>query len=128
MYDFGLLLRQLREKSGLTQEQLAKKINRTKTVISKYENNQQSPTLDTLIEMAVIFNVSLDYLAGIDNKNAISLQGLTPRQENILQILSNEFRKIKADSQEGLTIYQLDIVNQLLIEFTSKYNFKKILD
>ena len=39
MYDFGLLLKQLREDKGLTQQQLAERINRNKTVISKYENN-----------------------------------------------------------------------------------------
>lgn len=37
MYDFGLLLKELREEKGLTQAQLAEKINRTKTMISKYE-------------------------------------------------------------------------------------------
>lgn len=119
MYDFGLLLKKLRERNGYTQEQLANKINKSKTVISKYENNQQSPTLETLSDFAVLFGVSLDYLAGIDKKNAISLQGLSDRQENILNSISTEFRNNNF-SQEGLTKDQLDIINNLIIEFTSK--------
>ena len=76
--------KELREEKGLTQAQLAEKINRTKTVISKYESNTQSPTLETLIDLAVIFNVSLDYLAGISEKSAVSLEGLSDEQKKII--------------------------------------------
>lgn len=118
MYDFGLLLKQLRENKGLTQAQLASKINRTKTVISKYENNLQTPTIDTLIELSVIFNVSLDYLAGIDMKKAISLNGLTSNQVNIILNLAERFNETPPPNVKGLSPQQLELINQILIEFT----------
>jgi transcriptional regulator with XRE-family HTH domain len=65
MYDFGELLKQLRKEKGYSQEQLAQKINKSKSLISKYENNQKLPTLETLIDLSVLFDVSLDFLAQI---------------------------------------------------------------
>ncbi|MBO5226588.1 MAG: helix-turn-helix transcriptional regulator [Ruminococcus sp.] len=117
MYDFGLLLRQLREKKGLTQAQLAEKINRNKTVISKYESNTQSPTLDTLISFSLIFNVSLDYLAGISTKQAVSLEGMTPNQANIIMMLSQMFRDGEVSNAKGLSKHQLELLNDIIKEF-----------
>ncbi len=114
MYDFGLLLKELREEKGLTQAQLAEKINRTKTVISKYESNTQSPTLETLIDLAVIFNVSLDYLAGISEKSAVSLEGLSDEQKKIIICLSQTFRNEKNPNIKGLTDSQLKLLNDIL--------------
>lgn len=114
MYDFGSLLKELREEKGLTQARLAEKIKRTKTVISKYENNTQSPTLETLIDLAVIFNVSLDYLAGISEKSAVSLEGLSDKQKQIIICLSQTFRSEKNPNIKGLTDSQLHLLNDIL--------------
>ncbi|MGN1089034.1 MAG: helix-turn-helix domain-containing protein [Huintestinicola sp.] len=114
MYDFGLLLKELREQKGLTQAQLAEKISRTKTVISKYENNTQFPTLETLIDLSVIFNVSLDYLAGVSEKSALSLEGLSDEQKKILISLSQNFRNEKSPNIKGLTDSQLKLLNDIL--------------
>ena len=70
MFDFGLRIKELREQHKMSQEQLGRRIDRSKSVISSYENNIKIPPLDILTKIAVIFNVSLDYLVGID-KNEI---------------------------------------------------------
>ena len=67
-------------------------------MLSKYESNTQSPTLETLIDLAVIFNVSLDYLAGISEKSAVSLEGLSGEQRKIIS-LSQIFRTCNAISK-----------------------------
>lgn len=59
---FGDRLKELREESEMTQEQLGKILNVTKQTISNYENGDNEPTLDTLVKISDIFNVSLDYL------------------------------------------------------------------
>lgn len=59
-----LRIRDLRNEFGLTQEELGKKIGQTKSNISKYETGSLEPGIDTLRELAKIFNVSLDYLMG----------------------------------------------------------------
>jgi transcriptional regulator with XRE-family HTH domain len=58
----------LREESNLTIEQLAEKLGTVKQAISKYENNQREPKYETLVKIAEIFNVSIDFLFGRTNK------------------------------------------------------------
>lgn len=117
MYDFGLLLKQLREDKGLTQQQLAERINRNKTVISKYENNLQSPTLDTLIQFALIFNVSLDYLAGLPINRSASLDGLNEKQTQLVLALIREFKSEKKTDIRGISNQQLQLLGEILKEF-----------
>ena len=118
MYDFGLLLKQLRKQKGLTQAQLAKKIHKSKTVISKYENNVLNPTTETLTEFAVIFNVSLDYLKGLNSKNGLSLNGLSEGQTDILLRLANAFREKKPVAFHSLNDRQLELIKDIIEEFS----------
>jgi len=47
-FKIGSLLKQLREESGLTQEELAKKLKTKKSVISRIENHSEDIKLSTL--------------------------------------------------------------------------------
>lgn len=91
MYDLGLILRTLREQRRYTQEQLGKKINKSKAIISRYEKNYQMPTLEILIYLAKLYNVSLDYLAGIKPAKTFTTDNLTPNQEKLINELIFEF-------------------------------------
>ncbi|MBE6727621.1 MAG: helix-turn-helix transcriptional regulator [Ruminococcaceae bacterium] len=119
MFDFGLRIRKLREQHKLSQEQLGEKVERSKSVISNYENNIKIPPLEILVNLAVIFNVSLDYLVGIDKNEMISIEGLTDNQKKILQTVVFEF-KDKGRYREGLTERQQEILNGLIKEFSKK--------
>lgn len=59
---FGNRLKDLREDSDLTQEQLAKYLNVARSAIANYELETREPSLDLLVKIADYFNVSLDYL------------------------------------------------------------------
>ena len=105
MYDFGLRLKQLREKHNLSQSQVAKRLGITRAAISSYENNISLPSVNVLAELALLYRVSTDYLLGLDNRTAIGLEDLTPRQSAVIQEvmdtlvtefkLSNRERSIK---------------------------------
>lgn len=77
MVDFGSILKTLRLKENYTQAQLAQKLGITKSVISAYETGIRLPSYDILIHIAKIFNVTTDYLLGLENKQEIDLSGLT---------------------------------------------------
>ena len=51
-----------RKQMGLTQGQLAEKLNGKKSLVSNYENGYSTPDIYTLCRLAVIFDVSLDDL------------------------------------------------------------------
>lgn len=119
LFDFGLRLRKLREKHKLSQEQLGKRVNRSKSVISSYENNLKMPPLSILTDFAVLFNVSLDYLVGINKNEMISINGLTDQQKKLLETIVFEFRD-KSTKKAGLSERQQEILNILMKEFSKK--------
>ena len=91
MYDFGVRLRELREKKNLSQAQTAKRLNVSNTTICCYEANIRFPSIDMLTRLALFFNVSSDYLLGIDNRPMVSVNGLTERQIDLVTSFISEF-------------------------------------
>ena len=59
---YGAKIKQLRINKGITQEQLAEKMNVTGTYIVKIENGQRIGSVELAVELADYFGVSLDYL------------------------------------------------------------------
>lgn len=55
-------LKELREKSGISQLKLAMDLNMNQNSISRYENGVREADYATLIKFADYFNVSIDYL------------------------------------------------------------------
>ena len=67
MVSFGERLKELRIEKNVGQIELAKALNLSKGIISLWENNLREPKLSNLILLAQFFNVSIDYLAGLEN-------------------------------------------------------------
>lgn len=63
---FGKRLKELRKSAGLTQQQLGEQLNVTKVSICSYENGTRMASIETLIDIANLFRVDLDYLIGTD--------------------------------------------------------------
>ena len=120
MFDLGMRLQKLREEHKLTQQELGRKINRSKSVISSYENNIKTPPVDILTSLAVLYNVSLDYLTGIDKQQMISIDTLSGEQKNIILTILVEFGN-NTISNNGLTLRQQDILSNLMKEFSKKH-------
>ena len=59
-------LLEFRKKSGLSQEELAEKLNISRQSVSKWERAESCPDTDNLIELAKIYNVTLDDLINVD--------------------------------------------------------------
>lgn len=93
MVDFGNNLKTLRLKKNWTQAQLAQKLGITKSVISAYETGIRLPSYDILIHIAKIFNVSTDYLLGLEKKYEIDLSGLTEEEIQALLALIEAMKK-----------------------------------
>lgn len=54
----------LRSERGLTQEDLSKALQITRSSISHYESGRREPDMATLDRMALFFECSVDYLIG----------------------------------------------------------------
>lgn len=60
--NYGSRIRILRKRRGLTQEQLAEKMNVSTPYIAKIENGKQTGPIELAVEFSEFFGVSLDYL------------------------------------------------------------------
>lgn len=70
---FGNILKKIRIENNLTQEELAKKINTSRSNIANYENDKNMPSIDILEKLSKIFGCSIDYLLGKTTENSISI-------------------------------------------------------
>lgn len=89
---FGEIVKKLRKSYGLTQVELAKRLNVTKQAVSNWENNNILPSIDMLIRISVFFSVSCDFLLEMDHRNYIEVKGLTLEQIAHVQQLINDIR------------------------------------
>lgn len=72
---FAEMLKLLRVKRGITQEQLASMLEVSRSTIGMYETGSREPDFETSEAIADIFNVDMDYLMGrsqVERKTAIS--------------------------------------------------------
>ena len=59
-------LKELRMENNIGQVELAKALNLSKGIISLWENGLREPKLSNLIALALFFDVSIDYLVGLE--------------------------------------------------------------
>ena len=102
---FGAKLRELRQNYGLTQTQLAMKLDTSKSNISKYESNAIEPNLKTLLLISDYFNVSIDSLLNEDYlNNTIKSNNSNLLGQNIRELrIANNYTQEKLATKIGLT-------------------------
>ncbi len=93
----GEKIRELREKLGLTQRQLAERIGIGKSTLAMYETKDRMPSPVVLIKLASCFHVSTDYLLGIDGVKRVDMSGLTEKDveyiEGLIELLREKNQK-----------------------------------
>ncbi len=113
MNNFADKLRQLRKDRGYTQKELAVNLGLSERLISYYEKDQKRPTMTTVSKIAKYFDVSIDYLAGIEpyeseEEEAAFGEMLEDFIEEKLLLLSNN--------------PSVEVINFLTLEISSKLN------
>ncbi len=87
MDNLGTRLKLSRERANLTQIDVYKTINLNNKSLSRYENNISSPDPETIRELALLYNVTTDYLFGLSDPIALfSEKKLTAGESKILDI------------------------------------------
>lgn len=71
-------IRHLREKSGLSQAEMAQRLNTSQPTIKRLENGDVALTLDWMMRIAEIFDVGISDIAGIEDSARISILGDVP--------------------------------------------------
>jgi transcriptional regulator with XRE-family HTH domain len=94
--EFGEILRAKRKEKGLSQAKLGTLVGLSKALISKYENAISYPPYNVLIRFANVFNVSTDYLLGVEKKRTLNIEGLTNKQIDSLITIAKEYQDLNS--------------------------------
>lgn len=84
IYGFDEKLKTLREKHDFTQQYVADTIGVTRSAINRYENESMPPSLTSIIKIAIMFNVSIDYLVGLNSKSFLYLYDFSEKQQEFI--------------------------------------------
>ncbi len=93
MHNIGEKIIQIRKANKWSQEDLAKKINTSRIMIGNYERNDNTPSIDVIIKLCRIFDISVDYLLG-EGRNANFDKNTIRRFDEMEKLPDSEKQKI----------------------------------
>ena len=89
MEEFKDRLKQLRKEKKMTQAKLGELLNYGYTAIANYESGRNQPAIADLKKISAIFDVSLDYLLGVnDTRQPFNTEGNPEKWNLFLQYYS----------------------------------------
>ena len=74
----------LRERSGMTQTDLAMRMGVTRSGVNAWEMGISKPSLDNLITLSRIFHTTTDYLLGIENEDVIIINNFSMEEKELV--------------------------------------------
>lgn len=112
MLNIGERIIQLRKQQNLSQDELAKKAEVSRTIIGNYERNANTPSIEVLLKLAKVFNVSVDFLIGEGELAALD-KDLLKRIEDI--------EKLDGDTKKHLFF----LIDNVIQNYKTKKAFNK---
>ena len=110
---FGDILKKIRQDNNLTQEELAKKIDTSRSNIANYENDKNMPSVEILDKLSKLFNCSTDYLLGKSDVR------------NLEDKIKQEFEFAYHKEMEGLSDEEIADALRFYKEMKNKINKKE---
>ena len=90
-------IKHLREQRGLTQTELAKQLNITRSSVNAWEMGISVPSTQYIVELSNLFDVSTDYLLCVNRSATVSVAGLT---EDDVQVVHGLIEHLKGKNRE----------------------------
>lgn len=111
-YKFGEKLRTIREKKKITLKEIAEKAGVSESLISQIERNKVSPAIDTLIEIAHILDIDIEYLFS-DIKKSKQLNLVKSNERNKVELNNVSYEQlsktIDSKDEHGIEAYYMEI-------------------
>lgn len=118
MAEFYTIFKLLRTKSGLSQQELADKLNISKSSVNMYERGERQPNFETLEIIADFFNVDIDYLLGRTDKTTLlpeSYYFINDDARELAQFMfENPEYKVLFDASRKVKKEDIEFVKQMI--------------
>ena len=88
----GDKIRELRERAGYSQSELARRLSVTRSSVNAWESGRSAPTAVYIVELAKLFRVTSDYLLDLETSSTLNLSGLTEEELRLVYSLLDYFR------------------------------------
>ena len=137
---FSETLKALRDAKNLTQDQLAEKLDISRSAISMYERGEREPDFETLEVIADFFNVDMNKLIGKNTTVSLRPQNLyiekyyqlnDDNQQTVNNLIDDLSEKQKADDKFREALRELEEKNKrqaLMISFGGKKEIHEFTD
>lgn len=89
----------LRNNLGITQAELGKKLGVTRSAVNSWEMGLSIPQLKHVIEMAKIFNTTLDGMISSSEQVTVNITELSPKEQQIIFSLVECLKEKNADNK-----------------------------
>lgn len=118
MFDFGITIRDLREKQGYSQTDVANRIGVSCSTVGRWEKDNLMPGTETLIDLSILYDVPLNYLVGEPLEDTFYVDHLAPDQQDLILAIIAEFsHKPDRLATREYNGRQERIINALIREF-----------
>ena len=91
----GEKIRALREQTGISQSELARRLGVTRSSVNAWESGLSAPTAIYLVELSKLFHVSTDYLLGLETNQSLKLSHLSDNEIKLVYDLVKYFDQVK---------------------------------
>lgn len=112
MLNIGNKIIQLRKQANLSQSDLAKKVGASRTIIGNYERNTNTPSIEMILKIAKVFNVSVDYLLG---------EGVLSQYDKEVLKRIDDIEKLDDKTKENLFF----LIDNIIQNYKTKQAFEK---
>ncbi len=89
-------IKDLREKAGMTQTQLARRLKVSRSAVNSWEMSLSTPSSIYLAELSKIFGVTTDYLLSLEDGVKVDITDLDEQEQEIVIRLVDHFKTAKA--------------------------------
>ena len=123
--DIGKVIKELRQKRGITQEEFSEALRVSVQTVSRWENGVNAPDLSMLPQLAIYFRVTTDYLLGLErNDNMAKLIKTTETFELASEQEAEEMvLKFKGETFPVLKDYNITAAgDKVILEVTKEFN------
>lgn len=93
----GETIKMLRTKANMSQAELARRLDVTRSSVNAWEIGLSSPTMQYVVALSRVFHVSMDYLLGVESEMRIVLDGYDQEETELIYKLIRYFDDRRAE-------------------------------